>query len=261
MAAAAKPRATTSIHHVRIVDETGCCRGRYTCSSAGYNLRDLNICKALPKLPLQFSLPCVVAGFCVLLVNCTISPCSKQCEGLKVNDGRERSTNKTGFGGYLLSNLECKVVSFFLAIFNTHMTQHPEQTWFTFQMSRDAFPSRELSLSGSSRCSSQPPFTRRVGAPASKAHSDSSSSASEVLYIREMVFRRTPRGHGAWASTSSWTSIVPRGLPSGRDGIQILQVEVVFRWTPRRPGSWRGRGRGHPAGPWSWARAWASASC
>ena len=163
MAAAAKPRATTSIHHVRIVDETGCCRGRYTCSSAGYNLRDLNICKALPKLPLQFSLPCVVAGFCVLLVNCTISPCSKQCEGLKVNDGRERSTNKTGFGGYLLSNLECKVVSFFLAIFNTHMTQHPEQTWFTFQMSRDAFPSRELSLSGSSRCSSQPPSTRRVG--------------------------------------------------------------------------------------------------
>eukprot|EP00964_Phaeocystis_antarctica_P055359 scaffold32566_cov60-Phaeocystis_antarctica.AAC.4 len=30
-------------------------------------------------------------------------------------------------------------------------------------MSRDAFPSRELSLSGSSRCSSQPPSTRRVG--------------------------------------------------------------------------------------------------
>ena len=70
MAAAAKPRATTSIHHGggRDVDETGCCRGRYTCSSAGYNLRDLNIC-TLAKLPLQFSLPCVVAGFCVLLVN------------------------------------------------------------------------------------------------------------------------------------------------------------------------------------------------
>eukprot|EP00964_Phaeocystis_antarctica_P039649 scaffold22679_cov69-Phaeocystis_antarctica.AAC.1 len=27
----------------------------------------------------------------------------------------------------------------------------------------DAFPSRELSLSGSSRCISQPPSTRRVG--------------------------------------------------------------------------------------------------
>merc|ERR1740117_1853018 len=42
-------------------------------------------------------------------------------------------------------------------------TQHPEPTRFTSQMSRDAFPSRELSLSGSSRFSSQPPSTRRVG--------------------------------------------------------------------------------------------------
>eukprot|EP00964_Phaeocystis_antarctica_P076833 scaffold47559_cov65-Phaeocystis_antarctica.AAC.2 len=45
-------------------------------------------------------------------------------------------------------------------------------------MPRDAFPSRELSLSGSSRCSSQPPSTRRVGS--GKLHSTHAWSSDWV---------------------------------------------------------------------------------
>ena len=80
-----------------------------------------------------------------------------------------------------------------LAVSSTHMTQHPEQTWFTSQMSRDAFPSRELSLSGSSRCSSQPPSTRRVGS--GKLHSTHARSSDWVS--------TKWRGHGDY-SQGAW---------------------------------------------------------
>eukprot|EP00964_Phaeocystis_antarctica_P017222 scaffold9500_cov60-Phaeocystis_antarctica.AAC.3 len=81
---------------------------------------------------------------------------------------------------------------------------------------------KDFSSTGSSRCSSQPPFTRRVGAPASKAHSDSSSSASEVLSRADSD-----------------------GQPEGRGRAQARGLRSCRAWTPRRPGSWRGRGRGH----------------
>ena len=78
----------------------------------------------------------------------------------------------------------------------THMTQHPEQTWFTFQMSRDAFPSRELSFSGSSRCSSQPHSTRRVGC--GKLHSTHAWS-SEWVSTGWRGHTRTTEEQGPWA--------------------------------------------------------------
>ena len=57
---------------------------------------------------------------------------------------------------------------------STHMTWHG----FTSQMQRDTFPSRELSLSVSSRCSSQLPSTRRVGS--GKLHSTHAWSSDGV---------------------------------------------------------------------------------
>eukprot|EP00964_Phaeocystis_antarctica_P031709 scaffold17931_cov59-Phaeocystis_antarctica.AAC.3 len=55
---------------------------------------------------------------------------------------------------------------------------HTEKVVGRIPMSRDAFPTRELSLSGSSRCSSQPPSTRRVGS--GKLHSTHAWSSEWV---------------------------------------------------------------------------------
>ena len=80
MAAAAKP---TLLHGCSSFHGCSKCRhrllqNRATLARLGeYNLRDLNL--YVRKLPLQFSLLC---GGWVPLVNCTISPCSKQCEGV-----------------------------------------------------------------------------------------------------------------------------------------------------------------------------------
>ena len=106
----------------------------------------------------------------------------------------------------------------FLTI-STHMTQQPEQTWFTFQMSRDAFPTRELSLSGSSRCSSQPPSTRRVGS--GKLHSTHAWSSRLGEHGVERAQGLQPRGLGRtiysalYKPRTSWT---PRCLASMAEG-------------------------------------------
>ena len=108
---------------------------------------------------------------------------------------------------YSTAGLTAKVVGRIpiLTIFNTHDTtprSHiPEQTWFTFQMSRDAFPTRELSLSGSSRCSSQPPSTRRVGS--GKLHSTHAWSSEWVGMgwrgRRDYSEAQGSAGKGPWA--------------------------------------------------------------
>ena len=60
---------------------------------------------------------------------------------------------------------------------------------------RNAFPSRELSLSGSSRCRSQPPSTRRVGS--GKLHSMHAVQVSVSLWVSEHTVRGKSGTKGA----------------------------------------------------------------
>eukprot|EP00964_Phaeocystis_antarctica_P009181 scaffold4980_cov79-Phaeocystis_antarctica.AAC.1 len=82
-------------------------------------------------------------------------------------------------------------------------------------MSRDAFPTRELSLSGSSRCSSQPPSTRRVGS--GKLHSTHAWSSEWWIWGGEGT--GTTYSQGPWAHhfgsrfRASWWPPSPRGRP------------------------------------------------
>ena len=80
------------------------------------------------------------------------------------------------------------LVSHRMSVVHTCMAE--KKSW----SGRDAFPSRELSLSGSSRCRSQPPSTRRVGS--GKLHSTRGVSLGAHGVVRAQGLYRITRVRG-----------------------------------------------------------------
>jgi len=80
------------------------------------------------------------------------------------------------------------LVSHRMSVVHTCMAE--KKSW----SGRDAFPSRELSLSGSSRCRSQPPSTRRVGS--GKLHSTRGVSLGAHGVVRAQGLQLQSEGLG-----------------------------------------------------------------
>ena len=110
-------------------------------------------------------------------------------------------------------------------------THRPERTsrfaQITCPHTADAFPSRELSLSGSSRCSSQPPSTRRVGSGKLQRASTTGVSSGEwcgvqggarmgsgeegarahhLVIAQSSILRNVPRQASASACSAPWAT-------------------------------------------------------